>query len=121
MIKLLTLGSLLIVCACQGVADDQSVVAKSHVGANGAFQGAANEGQKIIGKANNFVTVRGVLVSRANGVECAKIKDSDGRLIGVSSIPHDVDIGERVTLKGKFAIMTRCRGEVLVVDAPQRG
>ena len=72
------------------------------------------------------VTVTGVRVSRGDAVECPRLRDDAGVLHPVSYLPPRVALGDRVTVSGRLAVTTTCRGIVLVVenlaeDAPESG
>lgn len=76
---------------------------------SGDLMSAQNEGRELI-------TVTGSLVSRANGVDCPKIKTNDGTLVGISYISPTIPLGTQVVVSGYYAVVTECLGRVVVAQ-----
>lgn len=66
------------------------------------------------------ITVEGVRVTYADGVDCSRIEADDGRLYAVSYLEPSITIGERVAVSGVIAGITSCRGQVINVESTVR-
>ena len=65
--------------------------------------------------ADGGVEVAGVRLTRGDAVTCPTIRSDDGTVRAVSFLPADIAVGERVTVRGRVAVTTRCAGPVVVV------
>lgn len=67
-----------------------------------------------------ILDVTGVRITQGDAVDCPRIRDSAGRIFGVSHLPPDIAIGDRVAVRGRYAVVTTCLGEVIQVERVQR-
>lgn len=67
-------------------------------------------------EAPGMLGVTGIRVSEGDAVDCPRLRDDAGILHAVSYLPPRIAIGERVTVWGRLAVTTTCRGVVLVVE-----
>jgi hypothetical protein len=70
----------------------------------------------LCGTAAAAVEVTGARLSLGNAVSCPTIRADDGTVHAVSYLPPSVAVGERVTVRGAYAVTTRCVGRVIVVE-----
>lgn len=75
-----------------------------------------DSGGKFGDAGTGTVVLTGVRASRGGAVDCPQLRDDAGVLHPVSYLPPQIALGDRVTVKGTFAVTTTCRGVVLVVD-----
>ncbi len=61
-------------------------------------------------------SIVGTRLTEGNAVDCPQIQSDDGSIHTVSYLSPAVAIGSRVSVRGFYAITTRCLGEVLVVE-----
>lgn len=62
------------------------------------------------------ITLTGVRVTQGDAVDCPQIRDDAGAVHPVSYLSPRVAIGARVEVSGFYAVTTKCRGTVLVVE-----
>lgn len=89
------------------------------LGAGGllALQGACAPARgQGAGPRPETLTVTGIRVSQGGAVDCPEIRDDAGVRHPVSGLPSRIALGERVTVRGRLAVTTSCRGLVLVVE-----
>lgn len=70
--------------------------------------------------AGEQVELTGVYATRGNAVLCPQLKGADGTMHGVIGLSSDVDLGDRVTVTGRYGISTRCKGRVLIVETQRK-
>lgn len=85
-------------------------------GSDAGGSGTVGSGSGGSGAGGDVLTVTGVRATAGDAVECPRLVDDAGRLHPVSWLPPQVAIGDRVTVRGRLAITTGCRGVVLVVE-----
>jgi len=59
------------------------------------------------------ITVTGVRITDGNAVDCPQIRATDGTIYPISHLPTHIKIGMTVTVRGFWAVTTKCRGRVI--------
>lgn len=88
---------------------------------SGAEKSGAEGSGEGSGEDPGTVVLSGVRASRGGAVECPRLRDDAGVLHPVSYLPPWIALGDRVTVRGRLAVTTTCRGVVLVVDELVKG
>lgn len=71
-------------------------------------------------EAREVVEISGVRITQGDAVECPTIQDDAGRIHPVSYLSPAIPIGGRVSVRGFYAVTTKCLGTVLVVEDEQK-
>jgi hypothetical protein len=91
------------------------------LGIIGVPAGAQAPARIPAGTSGEPLTLAGVRATRGGTVDCPRIRDDAGLLHPVSYLSPEVAVGDRVTVSGRIAVTTACRGPVLVVETERPG
>ncbi len=62
------------------------------------------------------LTVTGIRTTMGNAVDCPEIRTDSNETYNVAHLPPDIQIGDRVSVTGRWVYPATCRGPVLSVE-----